>query len=260
MLNRDEIINYLKEFSQDKDYVYAMWLEGSDGLNMVDEYSDIDFWFDVDKDHQESFLYECINALEKIGKIDSRVDDIRKNIAESDIHLANTNEFLILDICIQSHEIRGKEATCYIKNDIAELPYVIFDKKNIITYKDKYEENLDIIKKEFNINKSKIYEFSRVKKYIYRNMYLEAYMKYIETMCEPLIKIVRLIYTPRHYNYSLCHISRHLPKNVVNELESLYKVSSLTDINNNISIIIDLLNKYEKQLKEKYNIGGDNFE
>ena len=42
-----------------------MWLEGADGLNKVDEYSDIDFWFDVKKEHQESFLYECIKELEK---------------------------------------------------------------------------------------------------------------------------------------------------------------------------------------------------
>ena len=56
MLDRDQIIEYLKNFAISKDYVFAMWLEGADGLNQVDEYSDIDFWFDVEKSHQESFL------------------------------------------------------------------------------------------------------------------------------------------------------------------------------------------------------------
>lgn len=51
MLNRDEIIEYLKDFAINKEYVYAMWLEGADGVNRVDEYSDIDFWFDVEKTH-----------------------------------------------------------------------------------------------------------------------------------------------------------------------------------------------------------------
>ena len=56
MINREYIIQYLKDFAFSKDYVLAMWLEGADGLNQVDEYSDIDFWFDVEKSHQESFL------------------------------------------------------------------------------------------------------------------------------------------------------------------------------------------------------------
>lgn len=63
MLSRDEIIKFMKEFSQNKPYVNAMWLEGADGVNKVDEYSDIDFWFDVKKEYQESFLYECIEEL-----------------------------------------------------------------------------------------------------------------------------------------------------------------------------------------------------
>ena len=53
MLDRNTIINFLKEFSEKKDYVNAMWLEGADGIDAVDEYSDIDFWFDTDKHHQK---------------------------------------------------------------------------------------------------------------------------------------------------------------------------------------------------------------
>ena len=141
MLNRDEIIEFLKDFAYKKDYVYAMWLEGADGVNRVDEYSDIDFWFDVEKTHQESFLNECLERLKVLGNIDSQVNDIRKEIAQSNIHLENTSEYLTLDICVQSHQIRGKQATEFVNNDIAERPKVIFDKKNIISYID--EDNLE---------------------------------------------------------------------------------------------------------------------
>lgn len=48
-ITRERIIEYLKDFALPKDYVFAMWLEGADGLNIVDEYSDIDFWFDTKK-------------------------------------------------------------------------------------------------------------------------------------------------------------------------------------------------------------------
>lgn len=252
MLERNEIIEYLKRFSENKSYVHAMWLEGADGINKVDEYSDIDFWLDVDKEHQESFLYECIEELKKIGNIDSRVDNIRENIAQSNIHLANTSEYLTLDICIQSHEIRGKEVTCFIKNDIAELPLVIFDKANIITYKDNYEIDIEEIKTIFENNKYRIRQMSRVEKYIKRNQYLEAYLKYIENIADPLVIIARLIYTPRHYSYGLCHISNHLPYSVVKDLEQLYTVTNFNDIKTNLIKANELLEKYEQELQEKY--------
>ena len=95
-MDRDHIIKYLKDFSEPKPYVNAMWLEGADGVGRVDEYSDIDFWFDTDDGCREKFLYECTDALGKIGKIDSRYDVIRRDIAQSNIHLENTSEYLTL--------------------------------------------------------------------------------------------------------------------------------------------------------------------
>ena len=201
-----------------------MWLEGADGIDKVDEYSDIDFWFDVDKEHQESFLYECISELEKLGRIDSRVD-----------------------------EIRGLDVTCFIKNDIAELPLVLFNKNGIIIYKEEYELDLNKIKSVFENNKYRILQMSRVEKYIHRNQYLEAYMKYIENVANPIVVIARLIYTPRHYGYELCHISDHLPKDVVEELESLYKVKDFNDIKSNLDKASKMLDMYEKRFIKKYN-------
>lgn len=229
MLDRNTIIDYLKDFSQDKEYVHAMWLEGADGVNRVDEYSDIDFWFDVDEYYQESFLKECIDKLGELGRIDSRVEDIREEIAQCNIHLANTSEYLTLDVCVQSHDIRGLDVTCYVKDDIAELPLVIFDK-------------------------SKIMQMSRVDKYIKRGEYLEAYMKYIDNIANPLVIIARLIYTPRHYDYVLCHISDHLPESIVLELESFYKITCLEDIKDNLSKAKKVLEKYESEIKKKYNL------
>lgn len=157
MLDRNTIIGYLKDFSQTKEYVHAMWLEGADGVNRVDEYSDIDFWFDVDEYYQESFLQECIDKLGELGRIDSRVEDIREEIAQCNIHLANTSEYLTLDVCVQSHDIRGLDVTCYVKDDIAELPLVIFDKSNIISYRD-YEIDIEKIKSVLENNKSNVWK------------------------------------------------------------------------------------------------------
>ena len=74
-------------------------------------------------------------------------------------------------------------------------------------------------------------------------------MKYITNIADPLVKIARLIYTPRHTDYVLCHISEHLPKEVVEELEKLYKVTNFNDIENNLDYANRLLEKYEETLK-----------
>lgn len=249
-LGRDKLIAYLKEFSIEKPYVNAMWLEGADGIGRVDEYSDIDFWFDVEYSHQESFLQECVSEFEKLSPIDSRVDDIRPAIAQSNIHLENTSEYLTLDICVQSHENRGKGVTCYAENDIAELPLVLFDKKDIISFY-KYETDPGAIEQALDECRNMLLQKSRVEKYIKRNQYLEAYMKYIENIAEPLVKTARLIYTPRHCGYGLCHISHHLPADVVAELEPFYKVTGLKDIEDNMIRAEQLFAEYERLFSEK---------
>ena len=251
MIGREQIIECLKEFSFGKSYVYAMWLEGADGIGQVDAYSDIDFWFDVEQSRQETFLHECIAELEKLAGIDSRVDNIRREIAQSNIHLEDTSEYLTLDICVQSHEIRGIDVTCYVENDIAEQPLILFDKKNIISFC-RGAINEEEIRRVFGDSKNRILQMSRVRKYIQRNQYLEAYGKYLENVAEPLVSMARLLYTPRHYEYALCHISRHLPEEAVSELTRFYQVTSLKEIEENLQKAEQLFRKYEGALKGKY--------
>lgn len=250
---REKIIYYLRDFAFPKDYVFAMWLEGADGLGKVDEYSDIDFWFDVKEEHQESFLYECIEELRKLGEIDSRVEEIRKEIAQSNIHLVNTSEYLTLDICVQSHEVRGLDVTCFAKNDLAERPLVLFDKDNIITFKDVPTVNREELQKAFDNSKNRILQSSRVLKYIERNQYGEAYLKYIENIADPLVTIARIIYTPNHLEYGLCHINDHLPKEMVQKLEQFYKVASFGDIESNVLNAKEMLGELEQDFVGKYN-------
>ncbi len=251
-ITREKIIESLRNFAFSKDYVFAMWLEGADGLGKVDEYSDIDFWFDVKKECQESFLYECIEELQKLDQIDSRVDEIREEIAQNNVHLANTSEYLTLDICVQSHEMRGSDATCFIKNDLAEKPLVLFDKNNIITFKNSPKLDIEKLQKTFDNSKNRILQSSRVTKYIKRNQYGEAYLKYIENIADPLVAIARIVYAPDHPDYGLCHISDHLPREIVQRLEQFYKVVSFEDIENNISEAQKLLGTFEQQFVEEY--------
>lgn len=248
-LDRDFIINYIKEYSIDKDYVYAMWLEGADGLDQVDEFSDLDFWFDVEDSKRDSFIEELIKKISELGKIDSRMDKITSEICQSNIHLENTSEYLTLDLAAQN-DSRDRECTCFNKESLTELPKIIFDRKNVISFKDKESIDKEELKRIYEEKKNRILQYSRVTKYIKRNQYLECFMEYDKQILKPIVTIARIIYTPEIYDYELCHISRHLPKEVIEKIEILYKVNSFQDIEKNISLSLEMLKLFENTFKE----------
>jgi hypothetical protein len=72
-------------------------------------------------------------------------------------------------------------------------------------------------------------------------------MEYDKQILKPIVTIARIIYTPNIYDYELCHISRHLPKDVVEKIEQLYKVSSFEDIEKNIALSLELLKMFESK-------------
>ena len=248
-LDRDFIINYIKEYTMSKDYVYAMWLEGADGLNQVDEYSDLDFWFDVEDSKRDAFIKELIEKISEIGKIDSRMNKISSEIYQSNIHLENTSEFLTLDLAAQN-DSRDRYATCFTKGSITEVPLVIFDRKNIISFKEPDKINKEELTNIFEEKKNRILQYSRVTKYIKRNQFIECFMEYDKQIAKPIVTIARIIYTPEIYDYELCHITRHLPKEIVEKIEKLCKVRSFEDIEKNIKLSLEMLDSFENELRQ----------
>lgn len=248
-LDREFIINYIKKYSISKDYVYAMWLEGADGLNMVDEYSDLDIWFDVEDSKRDSFIEELVEKLSELGKIDSRMNKVTPEIFQSNIHLENTSDFLTIDLAAQN-DSRDRDCTCFTNGSITEVPKVIFDRKNIISFKEPDKVDKDLLNTIYEEKKNRILQYSRVTKYIKRDQYLECFMEYDKQIVKPIVTIARIIYTPEIYDYELCHISRHLPKDIIEKIEQLYKVSSFDDIENNIALAIEMLDYFDKKINQ----------
>lgn len=247
MIDRNYIIDYVKKYVESKDYVYAMWLEGADGLGEVDEYSDLDFWFDVEDNKRDAFIDDLVNQLSLIGKIDSRVNSVTSDIYQSNIHLENTIEYLTIDLAAQN-DSRDRKDTCFINGSITEVPKIVFDRKNIITFKDQDDINIDELYEIFMEKKNRILQYSRVAKYIKRKQYLECFMEYEKQILRPITMICRILYTPYIYDYDLCHISRHIPEGEVKDLEKLYKINNFDDIETNIKFALDKLKEYEEKL------------
>lgn len=247
MLDRNFLINFIKDYATSKDYVYTMWLEGADGLNQVDQYSDLDIWFDVEDSKRDSFIQNLVDELSKIGKIDSIMTKVSNDIYQSNIHLENTSEYLTLDLAAQN-DSRDRDNTSFIKGSITEVPKIMFDRKNVISFKEPDKLDKELLNKAFEEKKNRILQYSRVTKYIKRNQYLECFMEYDKQILKPIVTIARIVYTPDLYDYELCHISRHMPKEIVEKIEKLYKVSSFDDIEKNITLALEMLDMFDKKI------------
>ena len=105
---------------------------------------------------------------------------LKKEISDIISIILNTAPRKLQEFLFQLHARLNGEESKYnyktkinfdlINDDIDSL----FDKKDIITYKDEYELDLEEIKNVFENSKYRILQRSRVEKYIYRNHYLEA--------------------------------------------------------------------------------------
>lgn len=89
----------------------------------------------------------------------------------------------------------------------------------------------------------------RVLKYVYRGQYLEAYAYYNRYVLEPLIDILRLIYTPANADYYLIHISHHVPQEYTKKLEYFAQTATIEDIDNKIPQAEKWFNELLKKLE-----------
>ncbi len=232
MINRDTITEKLKERLEPLPFVHAFWLEGADANETVDEYSDLDYWIDID-DASEVQAFEAVkNALKELSDMDYQyiMKHDHPQIRQRIYHLKNTSEYLLIDFCAQLHS-RPKEEYVYCEDDKIEVPKVVFDKDGIIRYKplnlsDFSEWNRSRLEEA----KYRRTQHIRAEKYVRRGQYLEAYAYYNRYVLEPLIDLLRLIYTPAHANYYLIHISQHIPEAQRKRLEYFAQIGTLEDM------------------------------
>lgn len=253
IIERNQIIDRLREKLEPLHFIYAMWLEGADATGMVDEYSDIDIWVDFEDEYEDEAYQAVENALSGLSAIDYKyiVKHGHPKIRQRIYHLKNTSEYLMIDFCWQLHSRPSNESE-YIKDDLIESIDVIFDKANVLRLVGpnpaKYErwnaERLDECKYYYS-------QHSRVKKYVLRGQYLEAYAYYNRYVLEPLIDILRLIYTPAHVDYYLVHISQHIPKEDLKKLEYFAQLTSLDDISERIPLAEKWFNELLEKLERK---------
>lgn len=243
---RERIISKLKEGLLNNSSIYAFWLEGADATGKIDKYSDIDIWLDV-KDGQEDRIFKEIKLiLLKLAEIDVELEvgHPHPKIRQKFFHLKGTSDFLIIDVCLQSHS----RVFWYTKEYAGEKVKIIFDKCKVVKFRklDKDKFNREIIERTKYLQK--IFSFYQIwiKKELKRKNFLGAFNYYHLKILQPLVELFRIKYQPTKKDYYLKDIKIDLPKNIVLKLDNLYKIKSLSDIEKNVKIANNLFYKILK--------------
>lgn len=250
-INREQIIATITDGLKNNPNVFALWLEGADSNENIDEYSDVDLVADV-KDGEEE------NTLKRVGEILRNLDELdleyeypkpHPKLRYKIFHLKNTTEHLLIDVTIQSHS-RDFE---FIEGNKHESPKVLFDKAEVIKFRKIDDEKLRReICESLTVLENVFFQRSKVKKYILRNKYLEAFAYYNKNVLEPLVELLRICHTPIIQDYHLIHISDHLPKEIVSKVENLYHINTINDIAKNLKEAERLFADTMKEAKQKY--------
>jgi predicted nucleotidyltransferase len=232
MITEKEITEVLKNELQPLPYVYAFWLEGSFAMGYADEYSDIDYWIDVDDDCVRDALEHVETALNRLGELDERdeIGNEHPKLGQIVYHMKESNPYLVLDFNWQMHS-RDRKEYHYIKKDIVEGALVIFDKDNVVRFEEADEQ--EIARNKLKCRQECDYRYSqhlRVEKYISRGTFPESYAYYNKYVIEPLVMFLRLKYTPLYPYHYLLHISKHMPQAVIERLEKLIQVTTLEEM------------------------------
>lgn len=250
-IEREKIITAISDGLKDNPDVFALWLEGADSNENIDEYSDIDLVADVKDGGEESVLKNIGEILRNLDELDLEYEYPKPHpkLRYKIFHLKNTTEYLLIDVTIQSHS-RNFE---FVEGNKYESLKILFDKAGVIKFRKIDDEKLrKEICESLTVLENIFFQRSKVKKYILRNKYLEAFAYYNKNALEPLVELLRICHTPIIRDYHLIHISDHLPKEIVLKVENLYHINTVDDIAKNLKEAEKLFANAMKEAKQKY--------
>ena len=137
----------------------------------------------------------------------------------------------------------------FTKDMPGEEVKIIFDKANVIIFKDFDEDEFAIYLKTRIYHLEHIFwQNVKVKKLIVRKEFIDAFHFYYKYILLPLTELLRIKYAPRKQLF-LKYISKDLPKDIYITLESLYKISSFEEMLTKIEIANKLFSETINELK-----------
>ncbi|NCU29811.1 hypothetical protein EOM60_04360 [Candidatus Saccharibacteria bacterium] len=222
MEDRNKIVKYLCDKLEPRGDIYAFWIEGSVPQGYADEFSDIDLWLSVDDDKIFTIYGDIEQILAEISPIDFRyVVKNKGELGQNVYHLQGMSEFLTVDVNTQGISRDPRDSILVKGIDDAEI---IFDKQNVIKFKERESANTDIGAKRKKLQDFYLQMHPSLLKNIRRGKILEA-LYYYHLILRYTTKFLRLKYgCHEKTDFDLKHIYRDIPEGEVRNLERFYDV------------------------------------
>ena len=243
MINRNQIIPPLVERLRTQEFVKAIWEGGAAAFNRVDEWSDIDIAVIVPDDKTKETFAIVEEELKKISTIEKLYEPAQspwQGHEQKFYLLKNTSPFLLIDLSIFKEsapdmllekEIHGNSLIHYDKTGITKK--FVFDE---LSHNKKIEKKLETLKSSFEIFDC------FTEKELNRGNFIEAIGFYNAFVLRPLVELLRIKYSPEHFNFYTRYIHYELPPDAVKKLQTLFFISDP-----------DELRSKEKTAKEWFN-------
>lgn len=247
---REAVIVQLVKVLEPQPWSHALWLEGADALGAVDAYSDLDCWLDVEDAQIETAIRTVDQALQALGALDMNETYVHAHpqIRQKIYHLQGSSPYLLIDFCWQLHSRPAAESQ-FLRGDRVETVQILFEKSPVIHFLEPEQiEPVQMDAATLNEMQQRLRQSCRPQKYVLREQFPEALVYYNKYLIEPLVYLLRLRYTPRYPDMHLIHISRHIPTQDLQRLESLLRNGSLADLGRNIPAAVRWFHELEDEL------------
>jgi hypothetical protein len=230
-ITREDILTSLQGSLENLDYVHAMWEGGAAVFGRLDEWSDIDLYFDVDDDKVENTFSVIEHTIVKLSPSNRKYLHPPlpwEGLFQVFYQLENTSPYLLLDIVVMQHsaqekllqpEIHGEAVFFFDKSGVSRIPPFNWEEWN-----SRLREHLATLKITFPMFQT------LVTKEIYRKNALEALSAYHACTLRPLVEVLRMRYKPARYAFHTRYAQFDLPSEAVKRLESLSYVTGIEDI------------------------------
>lgn len=230
-VTRKQVVNALVKAFEPLDYAYSFWEAGAASFDRVDEWSDIDLYLVVKDNHVEDAFKVTEEVLSELGGMSSMFrlpEPTWHGHSQAFYQLKNASPFLFLDYVVMKRSSKDK----FLQFAIHERPKVYFDKANIVRddpidpdeFLKKIRTRLDMLKTTFTI-----FRMDTLKE-LNRGNYIEAFMYYMGGTYRPLLEVLRIKYTPLHFNFGTRYVHYELPQDIVRRLKRLIYVNSPEDL------------------------------
>lgn len=241
-ISRNRILEAIVADLRNDDDILAIWLEGSDGTNSLDEYSDIDLVCYTREGRVDNAVSRLQSTLNSLGHVDISNEEQGRpgNNRYKVYHLQETPENLLIDVTFQSESF----PVSFLHEDKAVVPVVLVDKANIVRYEHVNDESYrKQLRNQLMQSREVFRQRSRAVKYTKRGLFLESLIYYQKYVLHPLVEVLRIVHTPFQADCFLVHASRDFPAEVVSVLEILYGVKTVEEIADNIDLANQLFDE-----------------